>query len=167
MKEIVEKNLPLPLRSRPWGVSASKIDVIVPCSSSGCSNPLQRSPAAPSPSASPRRDRDLAFGVPGSELYSCGATIRLSVGSRCWHSASRLLSLDPLPVGKLRSRVVLYGLENLPYAGDLLTPASSPMSPRRAGTVPWVLWRPPYAIMTSAYNTRRQVAFEAAPPAAF
>jgi hypothetical protein len=88
-------------------------------------------------------------------------------GSRCLHSAGRFLTPDPPPVGKLRNRVVLDGLKNLPCAGNLISPAPSPMSPRRAGTVPWVPWRPPYAILTSAYNNRRPAAFETAPHAAF
>jgi hypothetical protein len=42
------------------------------------------------------------------------------------------------------------------------------MSHRRAGTVPWVPWRPPYAILSSAYDNRRLVASEAAfPPASW
>ena len=56
----------------------------------------------------------------------------------------------------------LADLGNSSVAGDLLSPASSLMSPRRAGSVPWVPRRPPYAILTSAYGNRRQVALAAA-----
>ena len=47
-----------------------------------------------------------------------------------------------------------------------MSPASSPMSHRRAGTVPWVPWRPPYVILAIAYGNRRPAASEAAPPVA-
>ena len=76
------------------------------------------------------------------------------MGVAMLHLDCRLLTLDPPPVGKLLGRVVLHGPENLPCAGDLLSPASSAMSPRRAGTIPWVPWRPPYAILTNAYGNR-------------
>ena len=110
MKETAGKNLPLALRSRPWGVSAAKIDVILPYSRSGCSIPLQRSPTAPSPSASPRRDRDLAFGVPGSGIPSCGATIRRSAGVAMRHLDCRILSVSPLTIGTYAAALSCTGL---------------------------------------------------------
>ena len=57
--------------------------------------PLQRSPVAPSPSASLRRDLDLSLRVPGSKLGSYGARIRLSVGVVVRCDAHSRLSLDP------------------------------------------------------------------------
>ncbi len=48
----------------------------------------------------------------------------------------------------------------LPCVGELLSLTSSPMAPRRSGSVPWVPRRPPYAIMPSAYGSRRSGAFE-------
>jgi len=44
-----------------------------------------------------------------------------------------------------------------------MSPASSPMSHRRAGTIPWVPWRPLYAILSNAHGSRRPAAKEAAP----
>jgi len=40
------------------------------------------------------------------------------------------------------------------------------MSPRWAETVRWVPWRPPYAILSIAYGSRRPATNEAAPPTA-
>jgi hypothetical protein len=45
-----------------------------------------------------------------------------------------------------------------------MSPASFPMSLRRAGKVPWVPWRPPYAILAIAYGNRRPATKKAAPP---
>ncbi len=153
------------LRSHPWSVSAATIDAILPFSRSGYSVPLHRSPTAPSPSASPRRDRDLAPGVPGLEFPSCGATIQLSVG------LAVLASHRPPHVPRSPSGREITELRcseracriSLVRVRALMSPASSPTSPRRAGTVPWIPWRPPYAIMSSAYGNRRPASFEVAP----
>jgi len=51
----------------------------------------------------------------------------------------------------------------LPCMGDLMSLTSSPMSPRRFGSVPWVTRRPPYAILPIIYGSRRPSTFEAAP----
>jgi hypothetical protein len=96
MEKTAWKNLPRALRNRCWGVSAAMINAILPFSRSGCSVPFMRYPNAPSSSASPPRDRALAFGVLGSGYPSYGATIRLPVGVAVM--ASRRPPLVPKPL---------------------------------------------------------------------
>ena len=170
MKETTEKNFHLALRNRPWGVSAAKIDLILPCSRSGCSVPLQRSPFDPLPSASPRRGRDLALGVSRSGIESCGATIRRSVGVAMRHLDYRLMSPDtPLPrSGNYAPALSCTGLRISLVRVTSCHPRPLrclPVGPGR--TVPWVPWRPPYTIMPSEYGMRRPPTFVATPLVVF
>jgi hypothetical protein len=118
--EIARKNSHLALRSRPSYASAAKINTIRSCNPSGCSDPLQRSRAAPSPSASPRRDLDLSLRVLGSRLGNFGARIRLSVRGACRHPARSLLSLDPIDTGELHRHDALLKPRPRPRGVSLL-----------------------------------------------
>jgi len=76
-------------------------------SPSGCSAvPLQRSPSAPSPSASPRRDLDLSLRVPSSKNRRCfwlgsggrwGSLCGVTLAAPCPLSPNPLKTLNPKP----------------------------------------------------------------------
>jgi hypothetical protein len=167
MEEIASKNLPLALRNRPWGVSAAMIDAILSFSRPGCSVPCNALQLLRPLRLLHSAIVTLRSGSQGQDFLVVEPQSGCRWGSRCWHPAGRLMSLDPLGSGNYRAALFYTGLYNLLGAGDLLSPVSSPISPGRAGTVPWVPWRPPYAIMSSAYGSRRPIAFEGAPPALF
>ena len=136
---------------------ASKIVAILPFAGNFLIRPLATISNCPVSlySASPRHNHDLSLRSLGQEFIFVGRVSGGRWGSIAVIPPGPFCPLTPFESGISAISVFFANLGNFPYAGVLMSPASSPMSPRRAGSVTWVPRRPPYAILTNAYGNRR------------